>query len=157
MKRFKNPFATIRRQSYTRIADRNNELIFGIQSRTNPQFASSVLHSLDRIQHQVHEHLLKLYSVCQDAWHTCFEVGMESNRVPNRFDPEQGANLSNNVFDVHHLALGGSCFLVEGSQTVNNIGCTVSVLLNSCCRRAGPLEVGRVMCKPSQTGGCGGD
>jgi hypothetical protein len=82
---------------------------------------------------------------------------MDSDRLPNRFGPEQGGHFSNDVFDVHDLAFRGSAFLVEGPQTVDNIGCTVSVLLNSSCCRAGPLQVRRIMCKPSQTGVRAGD
>src|SRR5258708_39491 len=157
MERFKNPFATFRRQPYAGIADRNDQLSFGIRSRSTRQLASSVFHGLDRIQDQVHEHLLKLHPVCQDVRQICLEVGMDSDRVSNSFGPEQGSHFPNDVFDVHHLALRGSVFLVEGPQTVDNIGCTVSVLLNSSCCRAGPLQVGRITCKPSQTGVRAGD
>jgi hypothetical protein len=73
MERIKNPFAILRRQSYAGIADRNQELTFGTQSRPDGQFAARVFHGLDGVQYQVHEHLLKLYAISQDVRHMFVE------------------------------------------------------------------------------------
>src|SRR5580704_16043881 len=63
MEGIKDPLSIFRRQSDASIADADNDLTFGSQSRTNRQLASRVFHGFNRVQHQVHEHLLKLHPV----------------------------------------------------------------------------------------------
>ena len=60
---------------------------FGIRSRSDRQFATGVFHGLDRVQHQVHEDLLKLHPVCQDLGRISLEFAIDRDGVPIRFGP----------------------------------------------------------------------
>ncbi len=151
MERIKNPFGIFRRQSYTGISERDDQLTLGISTRANGQFAFGAFHGLDRVQHQVHENLLKLDAISDDSRRICVDFGMDRYRVPSRFGSEQSGHFSNNSSDVDHLTFRRLAFFVEGPQTVDDIGRTVPLLLTSSCCRARPFDVGGIMCKPTQT------
>jgi hypothetical protein len=71
--------------------------------------------------------------------------------------PQQDNHLSNYLLHVEEVALRRGSRSVEGLQTVNNLGCTISVLLNPdrCCPRS--FQVGWIMRQPSQEGVCASD
>jgi hypothetical protein len=161
MERIKDPFGIFRWQSNARIADRDDYLTLRVRSRRNRQFASGILHSLDRVQHQVHENLLNLHAVNQDFRRFCVDCGMNRYRVAIRLDSEQSGHFKNNRPNVDYLTFRGHAFFVEGPQTVDDIGRTVSLLLASSRCGSRPFEVWGIMREPSQTsvGACdrGGD
>ena len=87
-----------------------------------------------------------MHPVGKNVRNVCFEFEIEIEidhyGVPDRFVPEQNRHFLNDVVDVHHRTFRGCAFFVERPQTVDNINCTVSVLLNSGCCCAGPLQMG---------------
>src|SRR6266849_6978701 len=59
-------FRLLRGQSHTGVADGDQQLTTLAHLRLDRKFTSSVLHGLDSVEDEVHEHLLKLHSVCGD-------------------------------------------------------------------------------------------
>src|ERR1700745_3353479 len=63
--RIKDLVRLLRRQAYAGIADRHHELLILRSLRFDAEFARpvSILHSIDGIDHKVHEHLLQLHAI----------------------------------------------------------------------------------------------
>src|SRR5580658_1503965 len=129
-------------------------MTFRIHARSDRQVASGMLHGLDRVEHQVHEDLLKLYRVRQDIRSTGFQFGMNGYAVPIRFAPQQNGHFFNYFLHVDELAFCWCSRCVESSQTVDNVGCTIYFLLNSGRCRPHSIQLGRIMSQPSQKGVC---
>src|ERR1700730_17118050 len=85
MKGIKNQVGTLRWQPYAGIADGNGQVTFGVHPRSDRQLAPGVFHGLDRVQHQVHEDLLKLHPVCRDVRYVCLTLGSNRYGVTGRF------------------------------------------------------------------------
>ena len=76
-------FGLLRRQANPRITDRDPQLSVLDLLRADRKFTcGAVLHGLNAIQHQVHEYLLQLDTVCHDPGNILREVGAHRNRVP---------------------------------------------------------------------------
>jgi hypothetical protein len=63
--------------SHTRIADRDQKLTIVALLRLDRKFTSSahVLHGFDAIEHEVHQYLLQLHTVCHDLGKTLSKLG----------------------------------------------------------------------------------
>src|SRR5882724_538209 len=74
----------LQRQSDASIADRDHHLAILDSLRPYRKFTCGtyVLHGVEAIEHQVHEYLLQLDTVCHNPGNILCEVGAHRNRVP---------------------------------------------------------------------------
>src|ERR1700674_1196519 len=81
--RAKDLFGLLQRQSDASVADRDHQLAILHSLRQYRKFTCGryVLHCVDAIEHQVHEHLLQLDTVCHNLGKILGEVGADRNRV----------------------------------------------------------------------------
>src|SRR5580658_8997917 len=100
MEGVKDPLSIFQRQSDASVCDGDCHLTLGSRSRTNRQCSSPVFHRFNGIQHQVHEHLLKLHPISQNVRHVFVELELDFNGVPQRFLPKQGRNFSSDFSKV---------------------------------------------------------
>src|SRR3984957_9472595 len=150
MESVKDPLCILWRQADTRVFDGNHDLTFRSQARTNRQLSSTVFHCFDRIQHQVHEHLLKLHSVSEHLWSVFSKFGIDFYRMLHRLPSKESGHFLNYFLDVNVLALGSHSLLVERPQATDYIGRPISILFDSGSRRTRSFQIGRVSREPPQ-------
>ena len=95
---------------------------------------------------------MQLHPICQDLRRVRFELGTYRYGVPGRLGSEQSTHFAYRAFDIDPLAFSRCARFVKGAQTVDDIGRTVSLLLDPGGCRARSFDVWRNMAEPSQTG-----
>src|SRR5208337_1317364 len=88
-----------RRQPGPGVVYRNLNLAVLLQLRFDLKDTTSVAHRFDAIQHQVHEHLLDLHTVCNDDGETVGEIRTERNCVPGSLPAQQHNHLADHIVD----------------------------------------------------------
>src|SRR5712664_246149 len=73
--RIKDLVRLLRWQPHTAIADRDQHLTILIALRLNGELArpTHILHRIDAVHHQVHQHLLQLHAISHDLREVCSE------------------------------------------------------------------------------------
>src|SRR5882724_5146768 len=105
-------FVLLQRQSDASIADRDHQLAILDSLRPYRKFTCGtyVLHGVDTIEHQVHEYLLQLDTVCHNLGKIPGEVGADRDRVPGGLVAEQDNHFSNEVIYIDQLVLRSALF-----------------------------------------------
>ncbi len=85
-----------------------------------------VLHGLDAVEHEVHQNLLQLHTVCQDLGKIRGKLSTDRNRVPGGLVLQQDAHLSNDFIYVNQLALRRS-LLEQQADPVDDVARTFCV------------------------------
>src|SRR5882724_833920 len=90
-------FGLLQRQSDASIADRDHQLAILDSLRPYRKFTCGtyVLHGVDAIEHQVHENLLQLNTVCHNPGKILGEDGADRNRVPACLTAQQDNHFPN--------------------------------------------------------------
>jgi len=75
---FEDLFRLLGWQSHTGIADGDQHLtVVGLRLDSELTFATSFLHGIDTVEHEVHENLLELHMVCHDLGKILSELGTD--------------------------------------------------------------------------------
>jgi len=107
----------LRRQSHTSIADRDQQLsISGFRLDGKLTSASRSLHGIDAVEHEVHENLLQLHTVCHDFGKILSKLGADGDRVAVRLAAQQNDHLSNDFVYIHQFLLR-SAFLEQQADS----------------------------------------
>src|SRR5260370_11573260 len=146
----------LRRQSHTSIADRDQQLsISGFRLDGKLTSASRSLDSIDAVEHEVHENLLQLDTVCSDLGKILSKLGADGDRVAVRLAAQQDNHFSNELIYINQLPLQISLLELQ-ADAANDVRRTGYVFDDSRCGFACLCHVGLVAIKPSQAGfrGC---
>src|ERR1700730_5977412 len=83
-------------QSHAGIADRDQQLTI-IGFRLDGKLTSAIrsLHGIDAVEHEVHENLLELHTVCHDLGKILGKLGADRDRVAVRLAAQQNNHFSN--------------------------------------------------------------
>ena len=119
------------------------------QLRLQSKHAARVLHRLDAIQHQVHEHLLKLHSIRHGHRKIVFEIGADRYSMPSGLTSQHPSHFADDLIDRDQLSFGRGLF-VQRSQTVDDFRGKGARFDDSFRSFANLRQIGRVALKPSQ-------
>jgi hypothetical protein len=101
--RVENAFYIVSGKSHTGINDRDEQLaIFG-QLRLDAEFTACVSHCLNAIEHEIHEHLLQLHTVCHRSGKILGELSSDGNGMPIRLVLQHEGHLFNDFVYVNCL------------------------------------------------------
>ena len=142
-------------QPHPRVTNRELELTV-LQLRFNRKFSARVLHGLNPIDHEVHEHLLQLDTICHDFGQFGGEFRVHGNRVSSGLTFQQREHFVDNSVHVDQLTLGRR-LLVEGTYTVDDLSRTIPIPIDSGCCHTSPIKIGRFVCQPFNAAVGGGD
>src|SRR5947208_16491874 len=97
--RIKDLVRLLRRQAYAGIADRHHELLILRPLRFDGEFArpASIFHTIDGIQHKVHEHLLPLHTISCDLGAIVRALRSDSDGLTHSLTAHQPYRLSNDL------------------------------------------------------------
>ena len=99
--RIKDLIGFARRQPGAGVVDRNLDLTVLPQLRFDREDAACVAHCFNAVEHQVHQNLLDLDPVSNDAWNIVGEIGAERDSVPRGLTPQQLNHLADNLVHRH--------------------------------------------------------
>src|SRR5260370_2966135 len=95
-----------RGQSHTSITDRDQQsTVVGFRLDAKLTSATRFLHGLDAIEHEVHQDLLQLHTVCHDLWKVLSKLGADGDRVAVRLAAQQDHHFSNELTYIKQLPL----------------------------------------------------
>src|ERR1700722_10025004 len=109
-------------QPHASVTDRELELTV-LLFRLHRKLSAGVLHRLNPNEHEVHEHLLQLYTVCHDFGQLGRKVRAHRNRVSRGLAFQQREHFVNNSVHVDQLTLWRR-FSVERTYTVDDLSRT---------------------------------
>jgi light-regulated signal transduction histidine kinase (bacteriophytochrome) len=78
------------------------------------------LHCLNTVEHEIHQHLLQLHSICHYVREPFEEIGTEGNRVLFRFVLQHNDHFFNDFIYVNNIPLR-STFLEERTDTIGEL------------------------------------
>src|SRR5258708_9576584 len=142
----------LRRQSPTGIADQDQQLtIAGFGLDDELASATRFLHSIDAVEHEVHENLLQLHTVRHDLWKTLSKLGMDRDRVAVRLAAQQDNHFSNEFIYINQLPLR-RVLLEQRADSANDVRRARYIVNESRWGCACPCHVRFIATKPSQAG-----
>ena len=77
-----------------------------LQLRLQSKHAARVLHRLDTIQHQVHEHLLKLHPIRHGHGKIVFQIGPDRDSVSSGLTSQHPGHFTDDLIDRDQLPFG---------------------------------------------------
>src|SRR5467141_4618706 len=111
----------LRGQSHTGIADRDQQLTiadFRLDSKLTS--ATRFLHGVDAVEHEVHENLLQLHTVCDDLGKILGKLGADGDRVAAGLAAQQDNHFSNEFIYINRFALRFA-LLEQRADSANDI------------------------------------
>jgi len=118
--RLEDLIRTVNRQADTRVADANEQIIVRGALHRNRQLSARVLHRIDGVQHQIHEHLLHLDAIRHDLRDALGDDDSNRNRRCGGLLLQEEGHLSNHGTDAHAVA---ECILPkQGARAVDDFG-----------------------------------
>src|SRR5580700_5885822 len=122
----KNAVCFVGGQSDTRIADRDLNLVVLPELHLDRKYSTCLLHRLDTIEHEVHEHLLQLYTICDDCGEPFGNVGTDVYEMPIRLVAQHKQHLSYDFAYLNCVHLR-TTLPVQGADTVDDVGRTPGI------------------------------
>src|SRR5437763_1479872 len=113
----------LRGQSHSGIPDRDQQLtIAGFRLDGKLTSARRFLHSIDAVEHEVHENLLQLHTVCHHLGKVLGKLGADGDRVAARLAVQQNNHFSNELIYIKQLPPQSSLF-EQQADAANDVRC----------------------------------
>src|ERR1700688_2250690 len=142
----------LRGQSHAGIADRDQQLsIAGFRLEGKLTAVSRSLHGIDTVEHEVHENLLQLDTVCHDLGKTLSKLGADGDRIAAGLAAQQDNHFSNEFIYINQLPLQ-SALLEQQADSANDVSRARYVVNDSRCGFACLCHIRVIAPKPPQAG-----
>jgi len=122
----KNPIRFFGRQAHASVADRDQDWTTLSHFGLDRKFTSRVLHGLDGVEHEVHQHLLELHSVSCDFGKIRREFRAHRDRIPGRLAPQQHEHFDDDFVYIDQLTFRRRLF-VQRPQAVDDLGTSADI------------------------------
>src|SRR6266852_2238421 len=136
----------LRWQPHAGVTDRELELTV-LQFRLHRKLSAGVLHGLDAVKHEVHEHLLQLHTVYHDFREFGRKVRAHGNRKSIGLTFQQREHFVNDSVRVDEFTVWRRR-LVARTNPVDDFSRTIPILIDSGCCCTGPIKSVRVVRQP---------
>src|SRR5467141_4831589 len=134
----------LREKPHAGIADRDQQLtIAGFRLDGKLTSATSFLHGIDAIEHEVHENLLELHTVYHDLGKILSKLGADGDRVAVRLAAQQDNHFSNELIYINQLPLQSSLLELQ-ADAANDVRRTGYVFDDSRCGFACLCHIGLI-------------
>jgi hypothetical protein len=130
--RIKNLLLLVRRQAHAGIADRDQHVTILTALRLEGELAgpTHILHRVDAVHHEVHQHLLQLHAISHHLREVCRDCRPNGYTALSGLGVQEQCHLSNQFVDIDHLPLQRP--LLEGqADAFDDVARTLSVLYGS--------------------------
>src|SRR5258708_32889472 len=116
------------RQPHAGIRDGHHNFLVSRSMRLDGKLARAVhvLHRVDAVDHEVHQHLLQLHRISHDLGKVFRQLGSERDRIGHCRAAQENDHLSNDLVYIYELPLR-STLLEEQAGVADDIRCTGSV------------------------------
>src|SRR6202041_2896850 len=124
-------FRLLRGQSHTGIADRDQQLsIAGFRLDGKLASANRFLHSINAVDHEIHQHLLQLHTIRHDLGYICSQLCPDGYDVSRCLATEEDSHFSNYFVYVHQLPFR-STLLEKQADSLDDLCRARSILHDS--------------------------